>query len=86
MLLVNFISNLKQNDETRIQHSGIAQSSKHADTFTNGIVSPWVFFLQKVLAVKAPRDLYTLAMSRVSYKETTKTIMVSKNWTYKVGL
>jgi hypothetical protein len=36
-------------------------------------------FLQKVLAVKAPRDLYTLAMSKVSYKERTKTTMVTKN-------
>ena len=43
-------------------------------------------FLQKVLAVKAPRDLYTLAMSQVSYKERTKTTMVTKNWTSKVGL
>ncbi len=46
-------------------------------------------FLQKVLAVKAPkapRDLYTLAMSRIFYKEITKTIMITKYWTYKVGL
>jgi hypothetical protein len=42
-------------------------------------------FLQ-VLAVKAPRDFYTLAMSQVSYKERTKTTMVTKNWTSKVGL
>jgi hypothetical protein len=36
--------------------------------------------------VKAPRDLYTLAMSQVSYKERTKTTMVTKNCTSKVGL
>ena len=42
--------------------------------------------LQKVLAVKAPGDLYTLAMSQVSYKERTNTTMVTKNWTSKVGL
>jgi hypothetical protein len=42
--------------------------------------------LQKVLAVKAPRYLYTLAMSQVSYKERTKTMMVTKNWTSTVGL
>ena len=41
-------------EETRMHHSGIAQSNKHADTFTDGTVSPWVFFSQKVLAVKAP--------------------------------
>jgi hypothetical protein len=35
--------------------------------------------------VKVPRDLHTLAMSHVSYKERTKTIMVTKNWTSKVG-
>jgi hypothetical protein len=51
-----------------MQHSGIAQSSKRADTFTDGTVSPWVF-LQKLLTVKAPWDLYTFAMSQVSYKE-----------------
>jgi hypothetical protein len=43
-------------------------------------------FLQKVLDVKAPRDLYNLAMSQASYKERIKTIMVTKNWTSKVGL
>ena len=42
--------------------------------------------LQRVLAVKAPGDLYTLAMSQVSYKERTNTTMVTKNWTSKVGL
>ncbi len=42
-------------------------------------------FLQKVLAVEAPRDLYTLAISQVSYKERTKTILVTQNWTSKVG-
>jgi hypothetical protein len=44
------------------------QSSKHADIFTDGTVSPWEF-LQKILAVKAPRDLYTHTMSQVSYNE-----------------
>jgi hypothetical protein len=39
-------------------------------------VSTWVF-LQKFLAVKAPRDLYNLAMSQVSYKERTKTTMIT---------
>jgi hypothetical protein len=43
-------------------------------------------FFQKVLAMKATRDLYTLAMSQVSYKERTKTTMVTKNWASKVGL
>ena len=42
--------------------------------------------LQKVLAMKAPGDLYTLAMSQVSYKERTNTTMVTKNWSSKVGL
>jgi hypothetical protein len=42
-----------------MQHSGIAQSSKHADTFTDDTVSPGVL-LQRVLAVKARRDLYSL--------------------------
>jgi hypothetical protein len=36
--------------------------------------------------VKATRDWYTLAMSQVSYKEKTKTIVVTKNRTSKVGL
>jgi hypothetical protein len=36
--------------------------------------------------VKAPRDLYTLAISQVSYKERTKTTMFTKDWTSKVGL
>jgi hypothetical protein len=43
-----------------MQHSGISGSSKHADTFTDGTVSPCVFFA-KVLAVKAPKDLYTFS-------------------------
>jgi hypothetical protein len=30
--------------ETRMQHSGIVQSSKHADTFTGDTVSAWLFF------------------------------------------
>ena len=42
--------------------------------------------LQKVLALKAPGDLYTLAISQVSYKERTNTAMVTKNWSSKVGL
>jgi hypothetical protein len=42
--------------------------------------------LQKVLAMKAPKDLYKLAMSQVSYKERTNKTMVNKNWTNKVGL
>ena len=42
--------------------------------------------LQKVLAVKAPGDLYTLAMSQVSYKERTNTTMVTKDWSSKIGL
>jgi hypothetical protein len=46
-------------EETRMQHSGIAQSSKHADTFTDGTVSPGCFFA-KVLVMKAPRDLHSL--------------------------
>jgi hypothetical protein len=48
------------------------------DTFADGTVSPWVF-LQK-------RDLYAIAMSQVSYKERTKTIMSTKNWTSKVRI
>jgi hypothetical protein len=32
-----------------------------------------------VQAVKAPTDLYTLAMTQVSYKERTNTTMVTKN-------
>jgi hypothetical protein len=43
-------------------------------------------FLQKIMAVKAPRDWYTLAISQVFYKERAKTTMVTKNWTFKVGL
>jgi hypothetical protein len=31
-------------EETRMQHSGIAQSSKDTDTFTDGTESPWVLF------------------------------------------
>jgi hypothetical protein len=34
-------------------------------------------FFQKILAVKAPKDLHILAMSKVSYKERTKTTMVN---------
>jgi hypothetical protein len=30
-----------------MQHSGNAQSSKHADTFIDHTVSPWVFFFAK---------------------------------------
>jgi hypothetical protein len=55
-------------EETRIQHSTrIAKSSKHAHTFTNGALSPRVYL--QVLAVRAPRDLYTLAISQEFYKE-----------------
>jgi hypothetical protein len=32
--------------------------------------------LRKVLAVKVPRDLYTLVMSQVSYKKRTKASMI----------
>ena len=42
--------------------------------------------LQKVCASKAPTDLYSLAMSQVSYKERTKSTMVTKNCISKVGL
>jgi hypothetical protein len=31
-------------EKTRMQHSKIAQSSKHADTFTDGTLLPWVLF------------------------------------------
>ena len=37
--------------------------------------------LQKVLTVKAPGDLYTLA-----YKERTNTTMVTIDWSTKIGL
>jgi hypothetical protein len=40
-----------------------------------GTVLTWVFFLQKALAMRAPRDFYTLVMSQVSCKERTKTTM-----------
>jgi hypothetical protein len=40
-----------------------------------------VFFLQKALAVEAPKDMYIHAISQVSYKERTKTTKVTKNWT-----
>jgi hypothetical protein len=36
--------------------------------------------------MKAPRDLHTLAMSQVSYKERKQNTMVTKNWTFIVGL
>jgi predicted nucleotidyltransferase component of viral defense system len=68
-----------------MQHSGIAESSKHVTPSQMALYHPGCF-LQKVLPVKAPRDLYTLAMSRVSYKERTKTTMVIKNWTSKVRI
>ena len=42
--------------------------------------------LQKVCALKAPTDIYNLAMSQVSYKERTKSTMVTKNYISKVGL
>jgi hypothetical protein len=61
----------------------IALSRRHTETFTDCTVSPWVFF-EKALAVKAPRDLYTLAMSQVSYKERTKTTIVFKNCILKL--
>jgi hypothetical protein len=62
--------------------------SKHAYTFTIGAVSHCFFvcFFAKIMAMKAPRDLHTLAMSQVSYTERSKTTMVTKNWTSKVGL
>ncbi len=31
-------------EEARMQHSGAAQSSKHAETFTDGTALPWVLF------------------------------------------
>jgi hypothetical protein len=44
-------------------------------------------FFQKVLAVKNQRDLFTVAMSQVSYKEKRKKLpWFTKNWTSKVGL
>jgi hypothetical protein len=42
--------------------------------------------LQKVLAVKAPRDLYNLATKQVSFKQRTQNTMVTKDWTTNVGL
>jgi hypothetical protein len=36
--------------------------------------------------VKTPRDLLSLAMSQVFYKERTKTTIATKNCTSKVGL
>jgi hypothetical protein len=64
-----------------MQHSGLAQSSKHADTFTDGTVSPWVFF-QKVMAMKVSGDLYTLA----PLQRKNKKYHGYKNWTSNVGL
>jgi hypothetical protein len=65
-----------------MQHSGIAQSKM-------ALYHPRCF-LQKVLNVKAPRDLHTLAISQVSSKEKTKTTMVTKkldfeSWTLKIS-
>jgi hypothetical protein len=49
-----------------MQHFGVAQSRKHADTFTGGTVSTLVF---QLLSVKPPRDLCALAMRQVFYIE-----------------
>ena len=42
--------------------------------------------LHKVLALKAPRDLYNLAKKQVSFKQRTQNTMVTKDWTTNVGL
>ena len=42
--------------------------------------------LQKVQAVKAPRDLYNLATKQVSFKQRTQNNMVTKDWTTNAGL
>ncbi len=68
-----------------MQHSEIAQSSKHANTFTGDTVTPWVFFA-KSSGCESSKIFYTLAMSQVSHKERTEITMVTKNWTFKVGL
>jgi hypothetical protein len=58
----------------------MAQSSKDSDTLTDGTVSPWLFNLQKVMAVKAQRDVCNHAMSQA------KITMLTKNLTSKAGL
>ena len=50
------------------------------------LFQPSCLLQKKVLAVKAPGDLYTLAMSQVSYKERTNTSMVTKDWSSKNGI
>ena len=65
-----------------MQHFGIAQPCKPTQmTFYQQAV-----FSQKELAIKAPEDLYTLAISQVLYKERTNLTMVTKDRTFKIGL
>jgi hypothetical protein len=73
--------------ETRMQHYGIAESSKHADILTDGTVSPWVFFAKSFGCKSSKKFVHPCnESSQVSYKERTKTTMVTKNWTSKVRL
>jgi hypothetical protein len=51
-----------------MQHSGIAQSNIHAETFTAGTVSPWVVFV----------------ISKLSQKERIKTTIVTNNGLLKL--
>jgi hypothetical protein len=45
-------------EETRMQHSGIEQSSKRANTFTDDIVSPWVFFVKSSGCERSKRSVH----------------------------
>ena len=45
-----------------------------------------VVLYKKFRPLKALGDLYTLAMSQVSYTERTITTMVTKDWSTKIGL
>ena len=63
--------------ETGMQHSGIAKPSKHAPPEQMALHQHGCL-LQKFCGSKAPTDLYNLEMCQVSYKERTKSTMVTK--------
>ena len=74
----------------QIIHPAIQPRKKIRTCENEGHKMPPTFKKRKnillVMAVKAPGDLYSLAMSQVSYNERTNTTMVTKDWSAKIGL
>jgi hypothetical protein len=71
--------------EAITQHSEIAQSSKHADTFTDGTVSPWVLFVKSTGCESYNRFVHPCNEPSILKRKKQKQPWIPKTRLLKLG-